>query len=143
MRRPTVLAAALVLAVGACKTEKADLTLPVTETNVTGTFNLTLANGSLLPFTALITNTEVWTMVADKIVIAANNTWVDSTNYTVLNRNDGTTAPRSTATAGTWGIANSQINFVMTTGGTAVFIGAVVGNSLSVNFNNQRYQYSR
>jgi hypothetical protein len=48
-----------------------------------------------------------------------------------------------TTSAGTYSIANGQINFVMTEGGTATFVGSVVVNNLAVNFNGQRYVYTR
>ena len=135
----------LALAVAGCggDTAKLDLTLPPTETNVTGTFVLSLANGQALPFQAIVTNTEIWNLTADRIVLAPNGTWTDTTAYNITSRDDGSQSTRLTASAGTWAIANNQINFIMTVGGTVTFEGSVVQNSLSVNFSGHRYLYLR
>src|ERR1043166_6253556 len=142
MRRLSFL---LLLAAGAACTSKAalDLTLPPTETNVTGTFTLNSANGRLVPYQAILTTTEVWVLTSDKIVLLANNSWVDTTYYSVTNRADGSVSPRGSTSGGTYEIANSQINFTMTAGGAEKFVGAVVNNSLSVNYNGLRYLYTR
>jgi hypothetical protein len=142
MRRLTLLIAALVVA--ACTTnETTEMTLPQTDANIVGSFDLTSANGKELPYQAVVTTSEVWTLTADKIVIQPNNTWVDTTSYSVLNRLDQSTAGRGSVTSGTYAVANGQINFTMTSGGSATFVGAVTGATLQVNFNGARYVYTR
>ena len=132
-------------AVAACggSDSKVDLTLPPTEANVTGTFNLALANGQALPYQAIVTATEVWNLTSDRMVIAAGGTWTDTTTYSIVSRDDGSQSTRLTASAGTYVVANNQINFKMTEGGVVTFVGSVVQNSLSVNFNGLRYLYTR
>jgi ABC-type Fe3+-hydroxamate transport system substrate-binding protein len=131
-------------AIAACTTnETTEVSLPQTDANVTGTFNLTSANGKELPYQAVVTTTEVWTLTADKIVIQPNNTWVDTTNYSVQSRLDQTITGRGSVTSGTYAIANGQINFTMTAGGSSTFVGAVTGSTLQVNFNGSRYVYLR
>jgi hypothetical protein len=127
----------------ACGGDNKDLTLPPTEANVVGTFNLTSANGRLLPYTAFVTSTAQWDLAADRIVIAADNTWADTTSYNVTDFSSGAVTPQLTATAGTYKIANGQIQFVMTVGGTSIFAGAVTGSTLSVLFNGQPFTYTR
>ena len=143
MRRLALLLA--VLAASACGNtgDTSSLDLPETETNVTGTFNLSLANGRTVPFDAIVTSAETWTLTADKIVLSADNTWVDSTNYVIYNNTFGSSTPHATATAGTWAIESGAINFVMTSGGNVSFVGSVVANNLAVNFNGVRYVYTR
>ncbi|HEX4684768.1 MAG TPA: hypothetical protein VH277_18770 [Gemmatimonadaceae bacterium] len=127
----------------ACTRDNNQLTLPITDTNVVGSFNLTSANGRVLPYTAFLTSTAQWDVAADRIVIAADNTWADTTSYNVSDLTTGAVTSQSTATAGTYKIANGQIQFVMTDGGTAIFAGAVQGNTLSVLFNGQPFIYAR
>jgi hypothetical protein len=120
-----------------------DLTLPITDTNVVGTFNLISANGRVLPYRAFVTSTAQWDVAADRIVIAADNTWADTTTYNVADFTTGAVSSQSTATAGTYKIANGQIQFVMTAGGTSIFAGSVTQNTLSVLFNGQPFTYTR
>lgn len=145
MRRiALLLAAAATLA--ACQTEDTPpdaLTLPTTETAVAGSYTLSLANGRTVPFDAVVTTAEVWQLTGDKIVLSANGTWVDSTTYVVTNRTVNSTSNKLTASAGTYTIANGQINFLMTEGGSTAFVGAVVSNTLYVNFSGLRYTYNR
>jgi hypothetical protein len=146
MRRPVLLLSALAsMALAACKQDSpgVDTSLAPTSTDVAGTFSLYTANGRTLPYQAIVTNSEVWTLVSDKITISANNTWADTTSYSITNRLDGTQTARGTASGGTWGISNNQINFIMTTGGTINFTGSVTGNTLTAIFDGARYYYSR
>ena len=144
MRRSFLLMLVSVVgATAACAREDNTLTLPPTDTNVVGTFNLISANGRALPYTAIVTSTEQWDVAADRIVLAADNTWADTTTYNVANLTTGEVSSRATATAGTYKIANSQIQFVMTTGGTSIFAGAVQGNQLNVLFSGQPFVYTR
>jgi len=143
MRRLIALCGALAL-VACNNTEEPDLhiTLPTTETNVAGTFLLRSANGSAPPFQLPTNNTDVVTLLNDRIVIHDDLTWADTINYQT-DRANGTTAVTFTATSGTYNIADGHINFTKVQGGTEKFIGAVVGNDLSVDFNGRLFLYTR
>lgn len=144
MRRFLGLCVAIVL--GACHTLDApdqNITLPTTDTNVSGTFILTSANGNVPPYTAGATSSELLTLVNDRIVIHDDQTWADTTNYSVQRRSDGVAHDSSTATSGTYAIANGHINFTMTHGGGAVFVGSVIGDELAVNFSGALFRYQR
>src|SRR5262249_11177440 len=118
-------------AVTACNNDPGvDLTLPKTDADVAGAFRLTFANGLTPPFNTTVTTTELWTLTSDVMFVSANNTWADTTTYQVTSLSDGTQTNRQTASAGTYDIANNQINFVMTTGGSVTFEGAVTQGSL-------------
>lgn len=134
----------LLVAAASCQNEpRLDLTLPPTEADVTGTFFLAEANGVQPPFDTQISTTSRQTLTSDAMYVAANNTWADTTNYIVTNLADGTQIPQQTASAGTYTIANGQINFVMTVGGTIMFQGAVNSGSLIVNYGNKRFIYTK
>lgn len=148
MRRPLLLlAATAVFAAGiaACGDSSPGVTqtLAPTDANVVGQFSLYTANGRTLPYQAIVTNTEIWNLVSDVLTILPNNTWADTTSYSITNRNDGTVSGRATASGGTYTIANNQINFVMTSGGTISFAGSVTGNTLTAIFDGARYYYQR
>ena len=146
MRRSCLIVAACtaVVALAACNNDNSpQFTLPTTDADVAGTFNLTSANGRALPYTAAVNGNQQLDVTADEIVIAANNTWVDTTHYVLTDLLSGTAAPDSGASAGTYTIANGQIQFVMTMGGTSIFSGAVTGSKLTVLFNGQPFIYSR
>jgi hypothetical protein len=138
-------AAVFAFAVAACSNGSTEVsqTLTPTDANVAGTFSLYTANGRTLPYSAIVTNTEVWNLVSDVITILPNNTWADTTNYSITNRNDGSVSGRGTASGGTYSIANNQINFVMTSGGAINFAGSVTGNTLTAIFDGARYYYQR
>jgi hypothetical protein len=142
LRRSLFFVAAVVTA-AACARENNSLTLPTTDANVTGTFTLTSANGRQLPYTAFIDGTQQWDVTGDKIVIAGDNTWVDSTTYLVTELLNGSSSNQASATSGTYKIVSGQIQFVMTTGGSTIFAGSVTGNTLSVLFNGQPFIYTR
>jgi len=120
-----------------------DTGLVATSTDVVGAFNLLAANGQAPPFTAFVTQTEQWTLVADTLSIAADNSWNERTSYVVLALSDGSTTSRASSVSGTYSIANGQINFVETAGGTDAFPGSVTGNVLTLVFNGKRFLYSR
>ncbi|HEY4303260.1 MAG TPA: hypothetical protein VGM82_02235 [Gemmatimonadaceae bacterium] len=141
MRR-LILPLLAVLAIAACSSDHS-LNLDPTDANVTGSFNLTFAAGQTLPYQAFSTTTELFDIASDKIVISADNTWVDTTNYVVFELVDGSQSTQTTVSAGTYQVATSQINFVTTTGGTAAFTGSVTGNTLSVLFNGSKFVYTR
>jgi hypothetical protein len=140
-RRPLVwLFAALI---GCSNSHEANLTLPVTSPDVIGTFALTSSDGVAPPFTAFTTATEQWRLQSDAIVIAPDGTWSETTNYLVFTLSDGSSANRQTVVSGSYVIANGQINFTMTAGGSGDFIGSVSGNALIVVFRGKRFAYTR
>jgi len=140
--RKYLVALVCLVAVG-CGSDKVTFTLPPSETNIEGTFLLTLADGRVPPYAAFFTSTDEWDLTSDRLYIVPGGTWADTTFYTVFSLRDGSSEPRATATAGTYSVSNSQIHFTMTTGGTSVFDGAVKSNILYVLFNGVQYQYKR
>jgi hypothetical protein len=140
-RRPMVwLVAALI---GCSSSSEPTTTLPVTSPDVVGTFALTSSNGVVPPFTAFTTATEQWNLQSDFFAIAPDGTWTETTNYLVFLLADGSSSTRQSVVSGTYSIANGQINFVMTTGGTSTFAGAVSGNALLIVFNGKPFGYTR
>src|SRR3954469_21626146 len=136
-------ASAASVAMLGCGSSDSGLTLPKTQSNVVGTFKLNSAGGKTLPYQALVSNGEIWNLTADRITLSGDGTWVDTIAYVVQSTSSGTTSDFGSATAGTYVIANDQINFAMKSGGTSTFTGAVVENTLTVNFNGQKYIYFR
>jgi hypothetical protein len=142
MRRLSLLLSALVVL--GCTSDNSDrLTLPITDTNVVGTYSLTSSNGRTLPFIVLLTSDEEWDITSDQFVIAADNTWSETTNYLITAVSTGATRTSSTQASGTYAIANGQINFTMTAGGSTPFTGSVTGNILSLLFNGGHFLYSK
>jgi hypothetical protein len=140
-RRPLVWIVALLLV--ACSSDHdVNLALPPTSTNVTGTFVLTDANGIAPPFSAFLTSTEQWRLQSDVIVVAANGTWTEKTDYLVVTLADGTSQPRQIIVAGTYRLVNGQISFTMVEGGSSGFFGSVTGNALIILFNGKRFTYT-
>jgi len=138
-----IAAVGLAVASAACSVDKPDLTLPTTDANVVGSFNLVTADNHLLPFIAIITSTEAWELDADRIVLASDNTWVDSTAYTVQDLSSSSIGPKVTVATGTYAIADGLITFTKTSGGSGIFTGSVFSNSLAVNSAGKRYLYTR
>jgi ABC-type uncharacterized transport system auxiliary subunit len=138
------LAATVVTTIAACGSDSnAALTLAPTEANVVGTYNLSLAAGQTLPYFAYDSATASVNVAADKIVLLANNSWVDTTTYAVVDLTTGSISTQQSATAGAYEVKSGQINFVKTIGGSGAFIGSVTSNVLTVIFVSQRYIYTR
>ena len=131
--RALMVAFGVAVSASACTVDKPDLTLPTTDTNVVGSFNLVTADNHLLPFIAIITSTEAWELDADRIVLAPDNTWVDSTAYTVEDLSSSSIGPRLTVATGTYSVSAGLITFTKTSGGNEIFTGSVFSNSLAVN----------
>jgi uncharacterized lipoprotein NlpE involved in copper resistance len=143
-RRPLIwLLAALTLIGCSNSNDVPAFTLPVTSTDVIGTFTLTSSDGVAPPFTAFTTATEQWRLQTDNIVMAPDGTWSETTTYLVFQLSDGSSATQTTIVSGTYVIANGQINFTMTSGGTATFAGAVSGNALILLYNGKQFAYTR
>ena len=143
MRRLIALCGAISLI--ACTNNEApnvEITLPTTESNVAGTFVLKSANGAVPPYNIPTNTSDVLTLLNDHLVIHADQTWADTVNYET-DRTTGETIITFTSTSGTYNIADGHINFTKTQGGSEKFIGSVVGNDLSVNFNGRLFLYSR
>ena len=142
MRRAALLVSALVVL--GCSSDNSDpLTLPITDTNVVGSYALTSSNGRSLPYTVLLTADEQWVITSDQFVIAADNTWSETTNYLITALSTGGTRTSSTQASGGYAISSGQINFTMTTGGTKSFTGSVTGSILSLLFDGGHFLYSK
>jgi hypothetical protein len=141
MRRLLTLCGAIALA--ACNNiDSPDFTLPTTDANVTGTFVLASANGNVPPYVVVSNTSGTETLLDDRIVLRDDLTWADTTNYRI-DLASGQSNVGATATGGSYNIANGHINFTMITGGTATFAGAVVGSTLTVNFQGRPFIYTR
>ena len=143
MRRAALLLSALVVLGCSSDNNNNDLTLPLTDANVVGTYSLTSSNGRSLPFTVLLTADEQWVITSDQFVIAADNTWSETTNYLITALSTGGTRTSSTQASGGYAISSGQINFTMTAGGSTPFTGSVTGNVLSLLFNGGHFLYSK
>ena len=145
MRRPVGFAVAVlaVMTLAACGSDTPSIPLTPTDADVTGSFNLSTANGQAPPYALFQTNTERWSLATDRMVIAANNTYADTTTYTVVKIADGTASTQTTTSAGTYQIANNKINFTTTVNGDNTFTGSVNGNTLVLLYQTGRFVYSR
>jgi len=144
MRRLLALCGAVAL-IACNNTDQPDLqiTLPTTEANVVGTFLLRSANGTAPPYAIPTTNGDVLTLLNDRMVIHEDLTWADTINFRRDRFIDGQSVGEFSVTSGTYNIADGHINFTKTKGGSDKFIGAVVGNDLSVDFNGRLFLYTR
>jgi len=141
MRR-IVLAVSLVALAG-CAGDTPPFTLGPTDANVVGTFSLTNSNGRLLPIVARLTTEEEWDMTSDQLIIRADLTWSETSNYKVTTFQTGGISAQQTSSSGTYAIADNKINFVMTNGGTATYTGSVGGNTLTMIYNGGHFIYTR
>ena len=141
MRRFSLLVS--LVALFGCGGSTADFVLGPTDANVVGSFNLTNSNGNLLPLVARLTPDEEWDMTSDQLVISANNTWTETSNYKVTTFQTGAISAQQTVSSGTYTVADSKINFIMTAGGNGTFIGSVSGNSLVLVYAGGHFFYTR
>jgi hypothetical protein len=141
MRRLPMLVA--LVALFGCAESPPAFTLGPTDANVVGSFALAYSNGQPLPILARLTSVEEWDMTSDQLVIAADNTWNETSNYKVTSFLTGGVSAQQTGSSGTYSIANNQINFVITVGGTGGFNGSVSGNTLTLLYNGGRFLYTR
>jgi hypothetical protein len=144
MRRLLALCGAIALA--ACNSvdaPQANFTLPTTDANVVGTFVLQSANGNVPPYVVAANSAGTQILLDDRIVLHDDLTWADTTNYEV-DLASGDITRGATTTSGSYNIGDGHINFTMTGGGAAAtFAGAVVGDKLTVIFQNRPFIYSR
>jgi hypothetical protein len=138
-----VLAAAVASACGSSTEPVGDVSLAPTSTDVAGSYNLISANGTAPPFAAFATSTQNWTLVADTISITPPNAWAEATKYSVTSLLDNSTSTQFTIVSGTYAIANGQILFTMTQGGTFQFPGSVTGSTLTIIFTGKRFIYTK
>jgi hypothetical protein len=76
--------------------------------------------------------------------IGTDGTWTEISVYTVTLLADGTKSTMVTTIAGTYSIAQQQINFVQTTGGGSVsFAGSVKSTRLTIVFGGSQFIYNR
>src|SRR5689334_10768866 len=122
MRRIVPLVAAMTL-VGCINTIDTSVSLPNTETDVAGRFALTSANGQALPIVAQTTPLAQVSLVGDTMVITAAGGWTETATYHVDSLASVGSSTQTGVTTGTWTIANQQINFITTGGGSASFNG--------------------
>jgi len=126
-----------------CGGDTSEFVLGPTDANVIGAFNLTNSNGNVLPIVARLTPDEEWDMTSDQLVISANNTWTETSNYKVTTYQTGAISTQQTVSSGTYTVADSKINFVMTVGGNGTFVGSVTGNTLALVYNGGHFFYTR
>ena len=141
MRRIAFLVSLVALA--GCAGDTPEFTLGPTDANVVGTFSLTNSNGRLLPIVARLTTEEEWDMTSDQLIIRADLTWSETSNYKVTTFQTGGISAQQTSSSGTYEIADSKINFVMTNGGTATYTVSVSGNTLTMIYNGGHFIYTR
>jgi hypothetical protein len=137
---------ALLLLVGSllsCQTATDTFELGPTDANVGGTFALTTINGGILPVLARLTSVEEWDLAADTLRISNDSTWTETSFYNVTTLADGTVNKSQSIASGVYVVADKQINFTMRVGGTASFIGAVQGSTLTLVFNDNHFVYLR
>ena len=95
-----------------------------------------------MPFIAFTTTTgEAWELASDKMAVGADGTWSETTLYVVHKLSDGTSNSKESVVSGTYAIANGQINFVMTQGGTDTFAGSVTGTELRLLYSGKLFIY--
>jgi hypothetical protein len=141
MRRSVLLLMALGLA--ACQTAADDFELGPTDANLSGTFALTTINGGVLPVVARLTTTDRWDLAADTLRISGDSTWTETSFYSVTALSDGSITKSQSIASGVYVVTGKQINFTMRVGGTATFIGAVQGTTLTLVFNDAHFVYLR
>src|SRR5690242_4053940 len=141
MRRlPLLLLAAGLLG---CQAAADEFVLGPTDPNVSRTFALTTLNGGPLPVVARLSTTERWDLSADTLRISGDSTWTETSFYNVTALTDGSITQTQSIASGVYAIADKQINFTMKVGGTATFIGAVQGGTLTLVFNDAHFVYLR
>ena len=82
-------------------------------------------------------------MTSDQLIIRADLTWSETSNYKVTTFQTGGISTQQTSSSGTYAIADSKINFVMTNGGNATYTGSVSGNTLTMIYNGGHFIYTR
>ena len=141
MRRIALMVSLVVLS--GCGRTATEFTLGPTDANVVGIFSLTNSNGRVLPLIARLTADEEWDMTSDQLIIRADLTWSETSSYKVITFLTGAIATQQTTASGTYSIADSKINFVMTVGGSAMYTGSVSGNTLTMIYNGGHFVYAR
>lgn len=126
-----------------CQTASDEFVLGPTDPNVSGTFSLTTINGGTLPVVARLTTAERWDLAADTLRISGDSTWTETSFYNVTALVDGSITKTQSIASGVYAVADKQINFTMKVGGTASFIGAVQGGTLTLVFNDSHFVYLR
>jgi hypothetical protein len=126
-----------------CQTASDTFELGPTDANVSGTFALTTINGGVLPVLARLSSIEEWDLAADTLRISSDSTWTETSFYNVTTLADGTVSQSQSIASGVYVVVDKQINFTMRVGGTASFIGAVQGSTLTLVFNDNHFVYLR
>ena len=108
-----------------------------------GPFRSRSRTADVLPIVARITAEEEWDMTSDQLTFSADLTWTETTSYKVITFQTGGISTQQPTASGTYSIVDSQINFVMTVGGSAMYTGSVSGNMLSMIYNGGHFIYTR
>jgi hypothetical protein len=126
-----------------CQTATDTFELGPTDANISGTFALTSINGGVLPVLARLSTVDEWDLTADTLRISNDSTWTETSFYNVTTLADGTVSKSQSIASGVYLVSDKQINFTMRVGGTATFIGAVQGSTLTLVFNDNHFVYLR
>jgi hypothetical protein len=126
-----------------CQTATDTFELGPTDANISGTFALTSINGGVLPVLARLSTVDEWDLTADTLRISNDSTWTETSFYNVTMLADGTVSKSQSIASGVYLVSDKQINFTMRVGGTATFIGAVQGSTLTLVFNDNHFVYLR
>lgn len=129
------LAAAIVLAAGACGSNDSNVTSPIF--GASGTWSLQSINGTGLPVT-LGSGTQTVAVLASTLTISDNGNY----NEVVTLRPFGATTNTVLTEVGTWTFANGVITFNDQTDGI-IYTGTVSGNTLTENSGNFVSVYAR
>ena len=126
-----------------CQAASDTFELGPTDPDVAGAFSLTTINGAFLPVIARLSSAEEWDLTADTLRISSDSTWAETSTYRVTALADGSVTTSQSIASGVYAVADKQINFTMKVGGTATFIGAVQGSTLTLVFNDSHFVYLR
>jgi hypothetical protein len=141
MRR--LLLCVLIAATASCDRSVPPFTLAPTDTNVAGSYALSLVNGRILPILgAVITSTDQYDLAADQMILSADGTWSETTTYNVTSFATNGVSQQHTVTSGTYAVGAGVITFTRVAGGALTFTGSVTGNTLTLILNGQ-FIYSR
>jgi len=117
--------------------------LAPTQTNVTGTFELTAVSNGALPVLISDDIDGKVELTGEQFVLAPNGTWSDSAMYRVRLYSEGAQRMTPVLASGTYALSGSQINFVRTSGATATFFGTVRKDLLNIAFERNIFSYQR
>lgn len=113
-----------------------------TDTAIAGSYNLAEIGGLPLPSTTQVNAQQAIEVDSERIVIAADRTWADTSTTVIVDVVSGNTSlPTRTISSGTLNITSGKINFVTTSGGGSAFSGSVKQDTLTVLFTGTQFTY--